>query len=90
MLRDVALDAEVFSPGLPLLDVRLIWDTEPDDVNPVELSVAGGAKRAGSIAAPVGEHNLPLDMRPYRSNHVRSMIEALLSARMRPGCPRDD
>lgn len=58
MLRDVALDAEVFSPGLPLLDVRLIWDTEANDVNPVELSVAAGAKRAGSIAAPVGEHNL--------------------------------
>jgi len=44
--------------GVFLIDLWLIWGAEADDVNPIELSVAGGAKRAGSIAAPVGEHNL--------------------------------
>lgn len=42
---------------LPLLDLRLICDDDEDYANPIEPSVAGGAKIAAAIARLVQEHD---------------------------------
>lgn len=42
---------DVFSRGLPLIDLRLICDEDGDYANPIEPSVKGGAKMAQAIVA---------------------------------------
>ncbi len=42
---------EAFARGLTLLDLRLVCDSDGDYANPIEPSVAGGAKIARAIAA---------------------------------------
>jgi hypothetical protein len=78
----------VFSPGLPLLDVRFICDADADDAHPTEPQVAGGAKIAAGIAHSYGR--IPLiavapestsDTRHHESNGVRSIIEAATNMR---------
>ena len=46
-----------FTPGLPLIDLRLICNEDADFANPIEPSVQGGAKIAAAIAALVAEHD---------------------------------
>jgi hypothetical protein len=48
---------EAFRAGLPLLDLRLICDAAADYANPIEPSVAGGAKIAGAIARAIREYD---------------------------------
>lgn len=50
LFNDVITRA-AFVRGLPLLDLRLICDRAEDYANPIEPSVAGGAKIAAAIAA---------------------------------------
>jgi hypothetical protein len=40
----------VFARGLPLIDLRLLFDDARDYANPIEPSVQGGAKLARVIA----------------------------------------
>jgi hypothetical protein len=40
---------EAFSRGLPLIDLRVICDSDDDFANPIEPSVRGGAKIARAI-----------------------------------------
>jgi hypothetical protein len=42
---------------LPLVDLRPICDADADYANPIEPSVAGGAKIAGAISALVQEQD---------------------------------
>jgi hypothetical protein len=53
LFNDVITRA-AFSRGLPLIDLRLICDQEEDYANPIEPSVAGGAKIAAAIASVAG------------------------------------
>jgi hypothetical protein len=53
--HSTASNAEVFIPGLPLLNVRLICDTQADDVNLIESSVVDEAKIAAAMARGVRE-----------------------------------
>jgi hypothetical protein len=46
-----AITRAVFSRGLSLIDLRLICDAPEDYANPIEPSVAGGAKIVAAIAA---------------------------------------
>jgi GDSL-like Lipase/Acylhydrolase family len=46
---------EVFLHDMTLIDLRLICDSDDDFANPIEPSVAGGAKIAGAIAKFVAE-----------------------------------
>jgi hypothetical protein len=46
-----------FGAGLPLLDLRLICNEPTDYANPIEPSVAGGAKIAEAITHLVTQHN---------------------------------
>ena len=46
-----AITRQAFARGLPLLDLRLICDRDEDYANPIEPSVAGGAKIVAAIAA---------------------------------------
>ncbi|HVF67568.1 MAG TPA: SGNH/GDSL hydrolase family protein [Pyrinomonadaceae bacterium] len=46
-----------FAAGLPLLDLRLICDEDSDYANPIEPSVAGGAKIARAVLRLVSEHD---------------------------------
>jgi hypothetical protein len=48
---------EAFRAGLPLLDLRLICDDDADFANPIEPSVAGGAKIAGAIVQTIREYD---------------------------------
>ena len=45
-----------FGRGLPLVDLRLIFNEPGDYANPIEPSVQGGAKMAEAIAALVAQH----------------------------------
>jgi lysophospholipase L1-like esterase len=47
---------EAFARRLPLIDLRLICDSDEDYANPIEPSVQGGRKIAAAIAALVTEH----------------------------------
>ena len=51
---------EAFSRGLPLIDLRLICDSDDDFANPIEPSRHGGAKIAGAIAQFVVGANTPV------------------------------
>ena len=44
-----------FGAGLPLIDLRLVCDEDRDYANPIEPSVAGGAKIAAAIARLAAE-----------------------------------
>ncbi len=46
-----------FTTGVPLLDLRLICNDDADYANPIEPSVAGGAKIAAAIVTLVREHD---------------------------------
>ncbi|HVF43768.1 MAG TPA: SGNH/GDSL hydrolase family protein [Pyrinomonadaceae bacterium] len=46
-----------FEAGLPLLDLRLICDEDSDYANPIEPSVAGGAKIARAVVRLVSAHD---------------------------------
>jgi lysophospholipase L1-like esterase len=48
MIND-CITREVFSHAITLIDLRLICDRDEDFANPIEPSVAGGAKIAGAI-----------------------------------------
>lgn len=48
---------QAFARGLPLIDLRLIFDTPADYANAVEPSVQGGAKLARAIAQVVTSHD---------------------------------
>ena len=48
---------EVFARGLPLIDLRLLFDDARDYANPIEPSVQGGAKIACVIAKVVTNHD---------------------------------
>ena len=48
---------EAFARGLPLLDLRLICDSEEDYANPIEPSVKGGEKIAAAIQHTLAEHD---------------------------------
>ena len=48
---------EVFARGLPLIDLRLLFDDARDYANPIEPSVQGGAKLARGIAKVVTTHD---------------------------------
>ena len=52
LFNDV-ISRAAFSRGLPLIDLRLICAEEEDYANPIEPSVAGGAKIAAAIASLV-------------------------------------
>jgi lysophospholipase L1-like esterase len=54
LFNDVITRA-AFARGLPLIDLRLICSEEEDYANPIEPSVAGGAKMARAIARLVVE-----------------------------------
>ena len=46
-----------FTNGLPLVDLRLVCDSEDDYANPIEPSARGGAKIAAAVARLVAEHD---------------------------------
>jgi lysophospholipase L1-like esterase len=48
---------EAFARGVPLIDLRLIFNDDADYANPVEPSVKGGAKIAKVIATLVTTHD---------------------------------
>lgn len=48
---------QAFMAGLPLIDLRHVCDEDSDYANPIEPSVAGGAKIAGTILKVVNEHD---------------------------------
>jgi lysophospholipase L1-like esterase len=52
-----AITREAFARGLPLIDLRLIFDEPGDYANPVEPSVKGGAKLAAVITEVVTGHD---------------------------------
>jgi hypothetical protein len=62
IFNDVIL-REAFSRGLPVIDLRLIFDDDADYANDIEPSVKGGAKIAKVIATLVTTH----DFRQRRS-----------------------
>ncbi len=51
---------EAFKRGLPLIDLRLIFDDRADYANPIEPSVQGGAKLAKVIAEVVTTHDFAM------------------------------
>src|SRR5687768_1728287 len=55
-LNDV-ITREAARRGLPLIDLRVIFDSPADYANPIEPSNQGGAKFAAAIAAVVEEHD---------------------------------
>ena len=55
-LNDV-ITREAARRGLPLIDLRVIFDSPSDYANPIEPSAQGGAKFAAAIAAVVQEHD---------------------------------
>jgi lysophospholipase L1-like esterase len=52
-----AITREAARRGLPLIDLRVIFDSPADYANPIEPSAEGGAKFAAAIAAVVQEHD---------------------------------
>jgi hypothetical protein len=62
LFNDVIL-REAFARGLPVIDLRLVCDSDADYANPIEPSSAGGEKIASAIVALVGDPTL----RPGRS-----------------------
>jgi hypothetical protein len=56
VLNDV-ITREAARRGLPLIDLRVIFDSPADYANPIEPSATGGAKFAAAIAAVVQEHD---------------------------------
>jgi hypothetical protein len=48
---------EAVARALPILDLRAVCDDDADFANPIEPSVAGGAKIAAAIAALVSTHD---------------------------------
>jgi hypothetical protein len=48
---------EVFARGLPLIDLRLLFNAPADYANPIEPSVQGGAKLAKVITTVVTTHD---------------------------------
>jgi hypothetical protein len=52
-----AITREAARRGLPLIDLRVIFDSPADYANPIEPSAKGGAKFAAAIAAVVQEHD---------------------------------
>ena len=57
---------EAFAHGLPLIDLRLVCCEDADFANPIEPSVAGGAKIAATIA---GFATNPGDRSPRSTVH---------------------
>lgn len=47
---------QAFLAGLPLIDLRYVCDEDADYANPIEPSVAGGAKIASAIIRVANEH----------------------------------
>jgi hypothetical protein len=56
VFNDAIIRAAV-SAGLPLIDLRLVCNEATDYANPIEPSVAGGAKIARAITRLVTEHD---------------------------------
>lgn len=56
VFNDVIL-REAFSRGLPVIDLRLIFDNDADYANDIEPSVQGGAKIARAIAILLATHD---------------------------------
>ena len=56
LFNDV-ITREAFARGVPLIDLRLIFDSPKDYANPIEPSVTGGAKLAKVIAQAVTTHD---------------------------------
>ena len=56
VFNDVIL-RQAFSAGVPVLDLRLICDSDADYANPIEPSVHGGAKIADVITRVATEHD---------------------------------
>jgi hypothetical protein len=56
VFNDVILRA-AFASGLPMIDLRLLFDEEADYANAIEPSSAGGAKIARSVVRVVQEHD---------------------------------
>jgi lysophospholipase L1-like esterase len=52
-----AIVRAAFANGLPLLDLRLIFDEDGDYANPIEPSAQGGDKIAAAIGRLVAEHD---------------------------------
>jgi lysophospholipase L1-like esterase len=52
-----AITREAFKRGVPLIDLRLIFDDDADYANDIEPSVKGGAKIAQAIATLVTTHD---------------------------------
>jgi hypothetical protein len=48
---------QAFARGLPLIDLRLIFDEEEDYANPIEPSVQGGEKMTAAIATMLSQHD---------------------------------
>ena len=56
VFNDVIL-REAFARGLPVIDLRLMFDDDADYANDIEPSVKGGAKIARAIATLVTAHD---------------------------------
>jgi hypothetical protein len=56
LFNDVIIRA-AFAAGLPLLDLRLICDSDEDFANPIEPSAIGGEKIAVAIQRAMAEHD---------------------------------
>ena len=59
LFNDIILRAAI-QTGLPVLDLRLICNEPGDYANPIEPSVAGGAKIAQGIMQLVTRHDFSL------------------------------
>jgi hypothetical protein len=53
----LAVDGSITSDVFPLIDLRLVCNEAADYANPIELSVAGGAKIARAITRLVTQHD---------------------------------
>jgi hypothetical protein len=63
----------VFIPGIPLLKVWLICDSEADDANTIESSVVGGTKIGEAMARVVREYEFGRRRTEvYINHHIRS------------------
>jgi hypothetical protein len=56
LFNDVIL-REAFARGLPVIDLRLLCDSDEDYANPIEPSSKGGQKIASAIVALVADHD---------------------------------
>jgi lysophospholipase L1-like esterase len=55
-LNDI-ITREAAARGLPLIDLRVLFDDDADFANPIEPSAQGGEKLAGAIIQLVSEHD---------------------------------